>query len=41
LAERTAVARRLAESIAAWSPELIAYKGGHGALAAQPWLASR
>jgi dimethylamine monooxygenase subunit A len=41
LAERPDVARRLAAAIAAWSPELVAYKGGHGALAAQQWLATR
>ena len=41
LAERPDVAHRLADAIAHWSPELAAYKGDHGALAAQPWLASR
>jgi hypothetical protein len=41
LAERPDVARRLAAAIAAWSPQLMAYKGGHGAGAAQTWLASR
>lgn len=41
LAERPDVAHRLAEAIAHWSPELVAYKGEHGALAAQPWLAGR
>lgn len=41
LADRPDVARRMAAAIAAWSPDLRAYKGGHGALAAQAWLASR
>lgn len=41
LTERPDVAHRLAEAIAHWSPELAAYKGEHGALAAQPWLARR
>jgi hypothetical protein len=41
LAERPDVAHRLADAIAHWSPELAAYKGAHGALAAQPWLQSR
>lgn len=40
LADRPDVAHRLAEAIAAWSPELVAYKGGHGALAAVAWLRS-
>ena len=40
VAERPDAARRMAEAIAAWSPELRAYKGGHGALAALPWLRS-
>jgi hypothetical protein len=40
LAERPDVALRLADAIAAWSPELRAYKGDHGALAAEPWLRS-
>jgi hypothetical protein len=35
------VAHRMADAIAAWSPALIAYKGGHGALEAVDWLASR
>lgn len=38
---RPEVARRLAAAIAAWSPALVAYKGHHGALAAQSWLRSR
>jgi hypothetical protein len=38
---RPDVAHRIAAAIAAWSPELVAYKGGHGAHAARPWLASR
>ena len=41
LAERPDLARRMAAAVDAWSPELRAYKGGHGALAAVPWLASR
>jgi dimethylamine monooxygenase subunit A len=40
LAERPDVAHRMARAIAAWSPELAAYKGDHGALAAHPWLSS-
>lgn len=38
LAQRPDVARRMAAAIGAWSPELAAYKGGHGALAALDWL---
>ncbi len=41
LDERPDVAHRLAAAIGAWSPQLQAYKGGHGALAAHGWLASR
>jgi hypothetical protein len=41
LADRPEVARRMAIAIEAWSPELRTYKGEHGALAAEPWLASR
>jgi len=41
LDDRPEIARRMAQAIAAWSPELRAYKGDHGALAAAPWLASR
>ncbi|MGQ0833213.1 MAG: heme-dependent oxidative N-demethylase family protein [Microthrixaceae bacterium] len=41
LGARPAIARDLAAAIAAWSPALAAYKGTHGALAAQRWLASR
>ncbi|MBA2607438.1 MAG: DUF3445 domain-containing protein [Actinobacteria bacterium] len=40
VAARADVAGRMAASIAGWSPELADYKGGHGALAAQDWLAS-
>jgi hypothetical protein len=40
VAERPDVARRMAAAIAAWSPELAAYKGSHGALAARDWLSS-
>jgi hypothetical protein len=41
LAERPDLARAMAAAIVAWSPELVAYKGGHGALDAAGWLASR
>ncbi|HVT77244.1 MAG TPA: DUF3445 domain-containing protein [Acidimicrobiales bacterium] len=41
LATRPDVARRLATVIDGWSPDLVAYKGGHGASAARAWLASR
>ncbi len=41
LAERPEVSHRLADAIDHWSPELGSYKGEHGALAAQRWLASR
>lgn len=41
LAERPDLAARMADAIAAWSPALAAYKGGHGALASVPWLRSR
>lgn len=41
LARRPDVARRMAAAIDAWSPQLADYKGGHGALAAREWLASR
>ena len=41
LGERPDIAHRFADAISHWSPELAAYKGDHGALAAQPWLASR
>jgi len=40
LAQRADVAQRLADAIAAWSPDLRGYKGGHGALAAEAWLRS-
>jgi hypothetical protein len=40
LVERRDIARGLADAIAAWSPELRAYKGDHGALDAEPWLRS-
>lgn len=40
VAERPDVAQRMAAAIAAWSPELRAYKGSHGALRAVDWLAS-
>lgn len=38
IAAYPSVAHRMADAITAWSPELVAYKGGHGALAAVPWL---
>jgi len=41
LAEHPDVARRMADVIDAWSDEASAYKGGHGAVAARGWLASR
>ena len=41
LVARPDVARRLARMIGAWSPELVAYKAGHGAALARDWLASR
>lgn len=41
LAMRPDIARRMAAAIAAWSPALATYKGHHGALRAQSWLATR
>lgn len=41
LAERPDVAHRMADAIAAWSPDLVAYKGDHGAVAALDWLRAR
>jgi len=41
VAERPDVARRMAASIEAWSPDLCRYKGGHGAPAAVTWLRTR
>jgi hypothetical protein len=41
LAERPDVARAMADAIDRWSPELAAYKGDQGALAARGWLAGR
>ncbi len=41
LSMRPDIAHRMAEAIAAWSPALAAYKGHHGALRAQRWLATR
>jgi hypothetical protein len=41
LAERPDLAHRMADAIDAWSPAMVEYKGGHGALAARGWLASR
>jgi len=40
LSERPDIAHRLADAIAAWSPELRTYKSDHGAVAAEPWLRS-
>ncbi len=40
VAERPAIAGRMAAAIAAWSPELAQYKGGHGAARARDWLAA-
>jgi len=40
LVERPDTARRMAAAIDAWSPELRAYKGRHGALRARGWLAT-
>ena len=40
LAERPELAHRMAAAIDAWSPELRAYKGGHGAVVAAEWLRS-
>jgi hypothetical protein len=39
--ERPDVAHRMVTAIEAWSPEMAAYKGDHGALAALAWLRSR
>jgi hypothetical protein len=41
LADRPDVAHRLARVVDAWSPDLVAYKAGHGATLARDWLASR
>jgi hypothetical protein len=41
LAARPDLARRMAAVIDAWPPAAVDYKGGHGALAAHPWLATR
>lgn len=41
LGERPDVAHRLADAITSWSAAMASYKGGHGALAALPWLQSR
>ncbi|MGQ0431300.1 MAG: heme-dependent oxidative N-demethylase family protein [Microthrixaceae bacterium] len=38
---RPDIARRMAAAIAAWSPELVAYKGNHGARLAKRWLETR
>ena len=40
LETRPALARAMADAIAAWSPEMRLYKGGHGALLAADWLAA-
>jgi hypothetical protein len=36
--ERRDLAARMAAAIAAWPPDLVAYKGGHGAMRALDWL---
>ena len=41
LSDRPDIAHRMAAAIASWSPALAAYKGTHGAVAAQEWLATR
>lgn len=41
LGARPDLAHRMAGAIAAWSPELLAYKGGHGARLAVDWLRTR
>jgi hypothetical protein len=41
LSERPDIAHRMAAAIATWSPELTAYKGGHGATLAVDWLRTR
>lgn len=41
LGGRPDLARRMAAAIESWSPEMRAYKGDHGALAAGAWLATR
>jgi hypothetical protein len=41
VSERPDIAHRIAAAVAHWSPTLAAYKGDHGALAAQAWLESR
>ena len=40
LAERPDLAHRMAEVITAWPADTVAYKAGHGALAAAGWLAA-
>lgn len=40
LAARPEVAARMADAVTSWSPELAAYKGGHGATLALDWLRS-
>jgi dimethylamine monooxygenase subunit A len=40
LADRPDLATAMADAIEAWSEDMRAYKGGHGALAAVPWLRS-
>ncbi len=41
VADRPELAHSLAVAIDAWSPELVAYRGTHGARAARGWLATR
>jgi dimethylamine monooxygenase subunit A len=40
LEDRPDIAAGMAAAISAWSPELLAYKGAHGAAQAQDWLGS-
>lgn len=40
VAERPGLAQRMVDAIDAWSTDLVAYKGGHGALRAREWLRS-
>ena len=41
LADRPDLAHRMARVIGGWPADTVAYKGGHGALAATGWLAAR
>ena len=40
LGERPEIGRRMAAAVETWSPGMTAYKGGHGAQRARPWLAN-